>query len=93
MLKRIRVILACVALTGVACVTMPANEVAAGHGPHASHGTRSQTERRGRHPSNSGPLSYHAYWKAATSPNPPRPNQDYNRYWQKMQAWQEHHRR
>ncbi|HVS38922.1 MAG TPA: hypothetical protein VMS17_25415 [Gemmataceae bacterium] len=37
----------------------------------------------------SGPLSYNAYWKAAMSPNPPRPNQNYNRYWEKMQAWQE----
>jgi hypothetical protein len=45
------------------------------------------------HRGQGGPLSYNAYWKAATSPTPPRTNQDYNRYWQKMQAWQEWHRR
>ncbi len=35
------------------------------------------------------PLSYRAYWKAAASPNPPNPNQSYNRYWQKVQAQRE----
>ncbi len=44
-------------------------------------------------PLSGGPLSYNAYWKAATSPNPPRTNQSYNVYWQKMQAWQEFQRR
>jgi hypothetical protein len=45
------------------------------------------------HRGGSGPLSYNAYWRAATSPNPPKPNQDYNRYWQKMQAWQQYQQR
>jgi hypothetical protein len=40
-----------------------------------------------------GPLSYNAYWRAATSPNPPRPNQNNNRYAQKLQAWQEYQQR
>jgi hypothetical protein len=44
-------------------------------------------------PLQGGPLSYNAYWKAATSPNPPKTNQSYNAYWQKMQAWQEFQRR
>jgi hypothetical protein len=53
---------------------------------------RRRDDARRRH-GQSGPLSYNAYWRAATSPNPPRPNQDYNRYWEKMQAWREYHQR
>ena len=44
------------------------------------------------HGGQSGQLSYNAYWRAATSPFPPNPNQNYNRYWQEMQAWQQYHR-
>jgi hypothetical protein len=45
------------------------------------------------HRGQSGQLSYNAYWRAATSPNQPNPNQNYNIYWQKMQAWQQYHQR
>jgi hypothetical protein len=55
--------------------------------------TRVESRKPQTRRSPSGPLSYSAYWKAATSPNPPRTNQDYNRYWQKMQAWQEYQNR
>jgi hypothetical protein len=51
---------------------------------------RSAVASRANH---SGPLSYNAYWRAAASPTPPRTNQDYNQYWQKMQAWQQQHPR
>jgi hypothetical protein len=41
----------------------------------------------------SGPLSYNAFWRAATSPNPPSTSLSSNRYWQEMQAWQMYHPR
>jgi hypothetical protein len=93
------------ALTGVAFVLMlqvfPAAVNAAGPGtrhsaqvhtpaPHAVRGHTSSDPRRKLHNSG-GPLSYNAYWKAANSPNPPKSNQDYNRYWEKMDAWRRYH--
>jgi hypothetical protein len=47
------------------------------------------TKRRGQ----GGPLSYNAYWRAATSPVPPRPTESYNTYWQTMQAQKEYQQR
>ncbi len=74
--------------------------VAAGHGTTHHGGTSarshsSSSTRRTASPNHipghgSGSLCYNAYWKAATSPNPPRTNQDQNRYWQKYQAWQQY---
>lgn len=103
MLKSFRRIVWCLAGSAVLSLVVPASAVAGGHGSHrggaANRGAHVIPSRRGgSHPerrqrSPSGPLSYDAYWRAATSPAPPRPNQDYNRYWQKMQAWQEYHNR
>jgi hypothetical protein len=59
--------------------------------PHSTRGHTSITTDRRKRKSPSGPLSYNAYWKAANSPNPPRTNQDYNRYWEKMAAWNRYH--
>jgi hypothetical protein len=101
MLRFIRGILWCLALTAVLGIVVPATAIAAGHGARrgsAGHGrslrfhSRPTVSRRTvRHRSHGGPLSYNAYWKAANSPTPPRTNQDYNRYWEKMQAWQRYH--
>jgi hypothetical protein len=103
MLKFTRGIVCCVALWGVLGLVLPAAALAAGHGSHRGsagggrshsfHSRRASSYSARRHHSRGGPLSYNAYWRAATSPNPPRTNQDYNRYWQKMQAWQEYHQR
>lgn len=65
-------------------------QVRQGRGRGDTHGRRAVARR---HHGQGGPLSYNAYWKAATSPNPPRPTQNYTRYWEKMQAWQEYHKR
>jgi hypothetical protein len=65
----------------------------AGHRSTAVHSRRSATQSKRRQRESGGPLSYDAYWRAATSPKPPRTNQDYNRYWEKMQAWQRYHQR
>jgi hypothetical protein len=40
-----------------------------------------------------GALSYNAYWRSATSPIPPKPNQSYSAYWQKVQAQKEYQKR
>jgi hypothetical protein len=74
-------------------VTIRHAEHLAAHNPLNSH---VRVEERGRvlnHGGGSGQLSYNQYWKAATRPNPPNPNQDYIRYWAKMQAWQEYQQR
>jgi hypothetical protein len=83
-------------LPAVLSVIMPAAVFAAGHGSHQGGDSvhRAGTanvlkERRDRN--HAGPLSYNAYWRAATSPAPPRPNQSSDRYWQKMQPWQQFH--
>ena len=64
-----------------------------GHPGQPGHPAATQRAAVPNRSNHSGPLSYNAYWRAAASPTPPRTNQDYNRYWQKMQAWQEHHPR
>ena len=87
----------CIALFGVFSLITPTLARAADHGSRGSSSrvqhTPVQHQSSTPTPHQSGPLSYNAYWKAATSPNPPRTNQDYNRYWQKVQAQQEYHRR
>jgi hypothetical protein len=120
MVKSIRRIAWCVAVSAVLGILMPAAAVGAGHGSRGSGSSGSSHSFQARavaaqtarvrqerlqvavnhrfdvathHRGQGGPLSYNAYWKAATSPNPPRTNQDYNRYWQKMQAWQQYHQR
>lgn len=55
----------------------------------SGHGTRSSSRPQRPH-AQSSQLSYNAYWKAATSPKAPNPNQNYNRYWAKVQARQEY---
>jgi hypothetical protein len=40
-----------------------------------------------------GPMSANAFWRAATSPNPPRTNGSSNVYWQKVQAQQQYQQR
>jgi hypothetical protein len=86
---------------------VPAAAMAAGRGvhggghPQAAHtgaahvqlNVQHQPAVATHHYGYSGQLSYNAYWRAATSPNPPRTNQNYNRYWQEMQAWQMYHQR
>ena len=92
-----------IALFAASGILMPTEAHSQGHGTrsggtpahvgrpaqpsHPAAIQRSAVPNRNNH---TGPLSYNAYWKAAASPNPPRTNQDSNRYWEKMQAWQEH---
>jgi hypothetical protein len=101
MLKSIRGIVWCLAVSAMLGLIVPAIAMAVGHssrrvsvGHVPSRGfrsTRTFSRREVRPRRFGGPLSYNAYWKAASSPAPPRTNQDYNRYWQKMQAWQQYH--
>lgn len=90
-------IIACVTLSTALGLITPGVAMAAGHGSHRGRAhvrasrvvhSRRSVSRHARRAVHGGPLSYNAYWKAATAPFPPRPNQDYNRYWQKFTAWQ-----
>jgi len=70
-----------------------------GSGGHANGAGRSivyrstRVERASDHRERmgGGSISYNAYWRAATSPNPPSTRLNANRYWQEMQAWQTYH--
>ncbi len=63
------------------------------HAVHSTHTRASRSDASSKRRNSAGSLSYNEYWKAANSPNPPRTNQNYSRYWEKMQAWQRYHDR
>jgi hypothetical protein len=88
-----------IAILGVLSVVAPtfAAEHGSRSGQHNSNTPKStvKVERRtsARPPKNhsgNGQLSYNAYWKAATSPNPPNTRGNQNLATQKLQAWKDY---